>query len=100
MTAAGNVACELALAIRLFLDGAVLSTASRVTVFSDHLSIEPVTKVCGLDVGGQHDVVIEVDEFLRQPWDPVQLQLDGVAVERWQHRLVEENLVVCDYPNP
>lgn len=44
-------------------------------------------------VFAEHDIIVEVDKLLRQSWDSVDVSLNGRRAERWQMRLILENVL-------
>ena len=50
-------------------------------------------EVVGPDVFAEHDVIVEVDELVREAGDLVQVTLDGGRRERRQVALVREDLL-------
>ena len=50
-------------------------------------------KVVGPDVFAEHDVIVEVDELVREAGNLVQVTLDGGRRERRQVALVREDLL-------
>lgn len=49
------------------------------------------------DISSKHDVIIQIDEFVREARDPVEVDLDGGRAEGGQVGLVREDVRVCHH---
>lgn len=45
------------------------------------------------DVFSKHHIIVEINEFLREPWDTVDVGLYGRGAESWKVAAVQEDIL-------